>query len=276
MRVSSSFREALASTGEPPDPVAQRLHVDGLTWWVPANAMKGAGGLRLPYSGILQSRELAIGGIMLDLGANLGRMSIPRVLGGEATAAYCAEPDPVNFACLARNVIDNGLRGLVLPDQTAIGDRNGVVRLLRTGRSGNHHVVPDTAADTERIVEVPCSTLDAWVDRLQVDLDAVTFIKVDVEGFERRVLAGAHKVLGCPHIAWQMEIKPSGLRDAGDDTQALYADLQRAFTHFIVLTREADGERVRPIADLSGALRFIEPDGKTDLLLFSAGPGATV
>ena len=131
---------------------------------------------------------------MLDLGANIGRMSVPRVIHGDATAAYCAEPDPVNFACLARSVIDNSLRGLVLPDQTAIGDREGVVRLLRTGRSGDYRVLPDTAADTEHTVDVPCSTLDAWVDRLQIDLDAVTFIKVDVEGFERRVIAGAHRV----------------------------------------------------------------------------------
>ena len=238
--------------------------------------MKGARGLRLPHAGILQTREVAVGGIMLDLGANIGRMSVPRVIHGDATAAYCAEPDPVNFACLARSVIDNSLRGLVLPDQTAIGDREGVVRLLRTGRSGDYRVLPDTAADTEHTVDVPCSTLDAWVDRLQIDLDAVTFIKVDVEGFERRVIAGAHRVLGCPHIAWQMEIKPPGLRDAGDDPQALYADLQQAFTHFIDLTRAAEGPRVRPVSELPVALRYIEPAGKTDVILFSASADATV
>ena len=238
--------------------------------------MKGTRGLRLPHAGILQTREVAVGGIMLDLGANIGRMSVPRVIHGDATAAYCAEPDPVNFTRLARSVIDNSLRGLVLPDQTAIGDREGVVRLLRTGRSGDYRVLPDTAADTEHTVDVPCLTLDAWVDRLQIDLDAVTFIKVDVEGFERRVIAGAHRVLGCPHIAWQMEIKPPGLRDAGDDPQALYADLQQAFTHFIDLTRAAEGPRVRPVSELPAALRYIELAGKTDVILFSASADAAV
>ena len=269
VRLSAPFRRALESVAESPDPMAQQLHVDEVTWWVPANAMKGPMGFRLPHSAILQTREVAIGGIMLDIGANIGRVSIPRVIAGDATAAYCAEPDPVNFACLARSVIDNGLRGLVLPDQTAIGDRNGVVRLLRTGRSGSYRVVPDTTADAEHIIEVPCSTLDAWVDRLQIDLDAVTFIKVDVEGFERRVVAGARRVLQCSHIAWQMEIKPAALRAAGDDPQALYADLRPVFSHFIDLNREAPGRRLRLTEELPDALQYIEPERKTDLLLFS-------
>jgi hypothetical protein len=70
-----------------------------------------------------------------------------------------------------------------------------------------------------------------------------------------------------------MEIKPSGLRAAGDDPRELYADLRRAFTHFTDLNRKASGKRVRPIDDLPDALQYIEPDGKTDVLLFSAGGG---
>ena len=206
---------------------------------------------------------------MLDLGANVGRMSVPRVVLGDAVAAYCAEPDPVSYACLARNVIDNGLRGLVLPDQTAIGDRDGTVRFLRVGGHGNFRVVPEGTVEGADVIDVPCTTLDTWVGRLQIELDAVAFIKVDVEGFERRVVAGASRVLQSSHIAWQMEIKPAGLRATGDDSQDLYADLRRAFTHFIDLNRMATGHRVRPTDELSDALRYIEPRQKTDILLFS-------
>ena len=66
-----------------------------------------------------------------------------------------------------------------------------------------------------------------------------------------------------------MEIKPAGLRVTGDDPQELYADLRRAFTHFIDLNREATGRRVRSTEELSGALQYIEPHKKTDVLLFS-------
>ena len=276
LQVSASYRAALESVAASPDPTARRLQLDGLTWWVPDKALQDqvapgnvGGRQRFPYRGILQTRGVAIGGIMLDIGANVGRMAIPRVILGDAIVSYCAEPDPVSFACLARNVIDNRLRGLVLPDQTAIGDRDGSVRLLRAGGPGSFRVVPDEAAGMDDTVDVPCATLDAWVERLQIDLDAVTFIKVDVEGFERRVVAGARRVLQCSHIAWQMEIKPTGLRAVGDDPQELYADLRRVFTHFIDLNREAPGRRLRPAEELPDALQYIEPRRKTDVLLFS-------
>jgi FkbM family methyltransferase len=62
---------------------------------------------------------------MLDIGASIGRMSIPRVILGDLVHAYCAEPDPLNYAALVRNVAANGLCGLVLPDQAAIGAATG-------------------------------------------------------------------------------------------------------------------------------------------------------
>jgi FkbM family methyltransferase len=177
-------------------------------------------------------------------------------------------------------VVDNGLQGLVLPDCTAIGDRDGTVRLLRAGAPGRFRVIDSgppegrlvgrgEAVEGNAVLDVPCSTLDRWVTRLGIDLDAVTFVKVDVEGYERRVVAGASRVLGCRHIAWQIEIKPEGLRAAGDDPEELYRELQRAFTHFIDLNRRAAGPRTRAASDLPSALRYLDRTGKTDVLLFN-------
>jgi FkbM family methyltransferase len=271
VQLSPSYHAALQEPPHALADIAARIEIDGLCWWVPRPSKTE----RLPFRTIAQTRDLTGGGIMLDIGANVGRMSIPRVILGDATVAYCAEPDPVTYACLARNVIDNGLRGLVLPDRTAIGDRNGTVRLLRAGSSGNFRVLSDDQLVSGEVVDVPCCTLDTWVRQLDIDLDAVTFIKVDIEGFERRLILGADRVLGFPQIAWQFEVKPSGLRAVGDDPAELYRDLQRAFTHFIDLNRKAAGARVRPVADLPEALRYIEPDQKTDILLFTArGRGA--
>jgi FkbM family methyltransferase len=261
---SNPYRAVVDGQFDAADGGAQRGTLEGLVWWTRG----GQTDSRLPYRAIMQTRETGSGGVMLDLGANVGRMAIPRVILGDVTRVYCAEPDPLTFACLARNVIDNHLRGLVLPDQIAISDRDGIARLLRSGHSGNFRLVPDDAEGN--IVEVPCRTLDTWVAQTGIDLDSVTFIKVDVEGSERRVLAGAAGVLARSHIAWQIEVKPSWLRSAGDDPEALYTEVQRWFTHFIDLNKAAAGRRVRPVVELSEALAYIEPDGKTDVLLFSA------
>ena len=276
LTVSPGYAEAVRTGMAPLAGAVHKMSLDGLSWWIPVRkpaqpqTESWIAKQRFPFHGILQTREVATGGIMLDLGANVGRTAIPRVVLGDVTRVYCAEPDPVTFACLTANVIDNNLRGLVLPDRTAIGDSDGTVTLLRSGSSSGFRVVTNQEIEGQPVVDVPCTTLDQWVARLSIDLDAVTFVKVDVEGYEGRVIRGASAVLARRHIAWQIEIKPAALRATGDDPEELYAQLQRAFTHFIDLNRRAVGPRVRAVRELRNALRYIEPDAKTDILLFSS------
>jgi len=228
-----------------------------------------------PYRVITQTRDAAIGGVMLDIGANIGRMSIPRVILGDATVAYCAEPDPLNHACLVRNVRDNGLSGLVLPDHLAIGAAEGTVRLERARSAGGHRVLTEGAASKRETVEVPCLPLDAWVDRAGIDLEQVRFIKVDVQGSEVDVLRGASRVLSHRHIAWQMEIDLETLAGRGFEAgRDLYPIIQQQFTHFIDLNRHRTTSRVRPIGVLVEALDYVSggSGGRTDVVLFSLDP----
>jgi len=251
--------------------------IDGVRWHVPASVADAVSEewahlqLRFPYQAILQTREVSVGGVMLDIGANVGRMSIPRVILGDAAAAFCAEADPVNYACLRRNVVDNGLGGLVMPDQVAISDRDGTVTLARSSKHTGHHVrtgeLPRTASD--RYVEVPSCTLDSWVARHHIDLDAVTFIKVDVEGYEQQVLDGAAGVLSRTHIAWQLEVWASRLGAAGGGVTQIARTLAAHFTHVIDLRRSVAGSRIRPIDDIHAMAADLEREnGKTDLLVF--------
>ncbi len=252
-------------------PGVTRTTLQGLTWWVPVlrpqDGVPGSAWLqkqRFPYRAIAQTRELAMGGIMLDIGANLGRMCISRVVLGDVVAAYCAEPDPLNYACLVRNAVDNRLSGLILPDHCAIGDHDGVAALKRERYSGGHHIV---AGGSENVIEVPMFTLDTWVRRLGIDVGQVTFIKMDVQGFEGHVLAGAAETLRHRHIAWQMEMSPAHLAAVGTARDALYGRLAAHFSYFTDLNRQASGPRRRPIAELAEALAYV--DDQTDLLLFN-------
>jgi FkbM family methyltransferase len=229
-----------------------------------------------PYRAITQTRDLAIGGIMLDLGANIGRTAIPRVIAGDVTVAYCAEPDPLNFVCLYRNAIDNGLRGLVLPDQVAITGAAGTVRLFRAKGSGGHRVLFDDpsgagAADEAHVIDVEGVTLDAWVARLGVDPRLITFVKVDTQGAEPHVLSGGAQLLAQRHIAWQLEISPDLLESAGSSVRDLVSRLQSAFTHYIDLNRDATGERAQPISALGDGLAYLSPHAQTDVIVYNAG-----
>ena len=274
---SASYRNALADADGTPAP-AERVVVAGLTWWVPVEADDTEGiahrlgaRRRLPLAEILEARELAVGRAMIDIGANVGTTSIPRALLGDFNWVYAIEPDPLNYACLVRNIVSNGVRGLVLPDRVAIGDTNGEMT-MHLRRSGTHHLVThaEHVSEGERMV-VPCLTLDTWVDRIGIDLSEVGFIKSDTQGWDARVLAGAQRVLAQRHIAWQIEFSPAMLERSGKSTAEVVALLEHHFTHFID-PRRREGARVRATKDLRASLDQIGLTGRsyTNLLLYNA------
>ena len=275
---STSYREALGHPDADMPAAAEPVVIGGLRWWIPAQpgeaggiAERVAGRRRLPLREILETRELAVGRVMLDIGANVGTTSIPRALLGDFNWVYAIEPDPANYACLVRNIVDNGLRGLVLPDRVAIGDLDGEMT-LRTLRSGTHHLVtrPSAVAEDERVT-VACLTLDTWIAQMGIDLSDVAFIKSDTQGWDARVLAGAERVLAQRHIAWQIEFSPAMLERSGRSMDEVYEQLERHFTHFIDLRSEG-GARVRRTSSLRDALAYVGKTGRryTNVLLYSS------
>jgi FkbM family methyltransferase len=254
------------------------IQLDSLTWWVPLArptdpdaVQRALRGQDFPYRVITQTREVGLGGLMLDIGANTGRMAVPRAILGDATAVYCAEPDLLNYQCLVRNVRDNHLTGLVLPDHLAIGSENGLVRLERAKSTGGHRVIERDTASSGTVTEVPSLTIDSWMDRLGITAEQVAFVKVDVQGSEVPVLRGAARLLTHRHVAWQIEIDLQALPRRGFVEDDLFQPLRAHFSHFIDLSRRGTGDRVRPIRDLSDALAYLQGGvgGRTDLLLFS-------
>ncbi len=239
---------------------ADRVEIGGLTWWVPRDA-RAEGQLahrlvtekRLPLVDLLRTREVIANGTMLDIGANVGLTSVTRAVLGDADVVYAAEPAPDNFACLVRSIVDNGLRGVVLPDRVAISDHDGAATLRLSGSIGGHALIAGAAG-----IDVPTMRLDTWVGKLRVDVDAIRYVKIDTQGHEAHVLAGAPELLARPGIVWELEFSPRHLQKAGRDPATLIALMQRAFTHFIDLNPHAPGDRLRPIAELSEALAYLE------------------
>jgi FkbM family methyltransferase len=275
--ISVPYRETIAALAQPRADLAATSLL-GVTWWVPLPASLQAAARdrfiaeqRFPFRTLTQTREFAGGPIMLDIGANIGRMSIPRVILGDFVRAYCAEPDPLNYAALVRNVAANGLCGLVLPDQVAIGAATGRARLEQGKYPGSQRLV---GADrfVETTIEVPCFTLGDWCRRLSIDPELVHYVKLDTQGWELYVLRGALELLQHRHIAWQIEIAPDFLQAAGTPAQTLFEFCADHFTDFIDLDKTAVGPRVRRTHELAASLEYlIGRKAPTDVILFNRG-----
>ena len=231
--VSPAYRAALAGAGDPPGAVRSAL--DGVPWWMPP----GSPPPRSPLHTISQTRDVGVGGVMIEVGAGSGITSVVRVALGDATAAYCTEPDAASYACLAANVVGSGLEGLVLPDRVEIGGTTPEAR-----------------------------TLDQWVRDVEVDLDTVGFVQINstVTG---AVLNGARTLLERPVIVWQLEILPAAL--GADGVRDVMERITASFTHFIVVSTPPPGTRVRTVDSLAEIVAGAGGENVA-VLLYSAAP----
>jgi len=127
------------------------------------------------------------GGVFVDIGANVGTFSLvmARHVGPQGKV-IAIEPHPVTFARLSFNNVASGTTQVRLV-QAAAGPSDGEL-LIETdgGNLGASHVVTGTA--TAEAIKVPSLRLTRILDEAGVaNVDA---LKIDVEGFEDRVLIG--------------------------------------------------------------------------------------
>jgi FkbM family methyltransferase len=274
-RCSADYADAATRwrAGSVPDGT-RAVTIGGLRWSIPAD-QGDTGSLSrriveygwLPLEDIAFVRQFVVGGVMLDVGANVGTTSITRVVLGDFRCAYCAEPNAANYLCLVGNVIDNGLRGRVLPDRVAVSSSEGVARLLHASTIGGHRLTakPEGKA-AERVTTV---TLDAWLERLAVCAADVTFVKVDTQGWDLHVLQGAGNLLQLRRALWQIEVSPGMMKAAGSSMEDLCVLLQAHFTNVVVVGGAA---RPRPIADVAAVLESeLGRRRFTNLLLMNTG-----
>ncbi len=166
----------------------------------------------------MSSTSCAQGDLFVDVGANIGSYTI---LASAANADVISfEPVPATFESLLDNVRLNGLEKRVDARNQAVGRDAGELEMIADQDTTNQALV---AGDhyAGQSIRVPVVTLDTALRGTTPKL-----IKIDVEGFETEVLAGAKQILGNPALrAVIMELNGSGAR-YGFDEDSLHRHMQ--------------------------------------------------
>jgi FkbM family methyltransferase len=145
-------------------------------------------------------------GTVVDIGANIGLISIGLLLEGEFRDAIGVEPDPVNFGLLKRNIAQNGLTERYRSVQAAATAEKSEVRLgLSPDNFGDHRI---SAAANRVSIPVAGTPIDEIVAAADV-----SFVCIDTQGYEAAVLAGGQALFGTgvPTLA---EVWPYGLEQS--------------------------------------------------------------
>jgi FkbM family methyltransferase len=129
------------------------------------------------------------GDIVLDCGAHYG-VFVRKALDLGAAVVVAIEVAPENAECLRRTFSAEIAQGRVIVHPKGVWDRDGEFILKRSVKSWGHRVIE---GEDEEGLRVPLTTIDAIVAELE--LPRVDFIKMDIEGAERRAILGAAETL---------------------------------------------------------------------------------
>jgi FkbM family methyltransferase len=161
------------------------------------------------------------GDTVLDIGANLGLMTLPAARKvGELGRVIAVEPTPRLVGLLRRTLALNDVDDRVVVHACAAGARPDRQTFHIAPVCGHSSLLP--LADVSERIEVDIRPLDALVPAgTRVDL-----VKIDVEGFELPAWQGMPRILAeNPDLAAIVEFGPEHLRRSGTATEDWLRDM---------------------------------------------------
>lgn len=151
-----------------------------------------------PAHTLLGLRDRPIGTI-LDVGANTGQFARQMLGVFPAATIVSFEPLPTAFAELQRQAAQHTPRWQAV--NVALGDSTGHAEMFfHVDHSASSSLLPGTEALAPLVshvdrVRVPLTTLDRWMADSRPAIAGEMLLKLDVQGFEDRVVRGAQETL---------------------------------------------------------------------------------
>lgn len=170
------------------------------------------------------------GATLFDIGANIGLYSLLAAKKGLRVVAF--EPESQNFAVMNANIYLNSLDDRMAGLNIALSDRNALdylyMPVFSVGTAFNQFgATPESAAEQARGAfkqAVVSYTLDTFIQKFPEHVP--THIKIDVDGIEAKIIAGAARTLESPGVQ-SMLVELDG--NLTDDQEAMQCILSKGF-----------------------------------------------
>lgn len=170
------------------------------------------------------------GDVVLDLGSCFGEFAAYAAKKG--AACYAFEPLMQNRTILQKTVeLNHDVEGKIVIVPYGVDAESGIKFVAESAFTDSTQLADDApnGESSEGLEKVETVTLDEWVAKERVKVD---FIKADIEGYERRMLAGATELLKTQHpilslCTYHLPDDPKVMRDIILNANPRYKIIQR-------------------------------------------------
>ncbi len=197
--------------------------------------------------------SLPRGGVFIDAGANIGYfpVAVADLLGPDGQV-FAFEPNPKLFRILRENFRINPIRGAC--HCHALGRSDYTSQLwVNEQSSGGGYLTKSPSGEEAGLGLSPQTVSVRSLDSF--DMPPANVMKIDVEGFEPEVLAGARETIArSPGLRLVIEFSPSGWTGQGHDPAQVLDDLRMmGFSHMSLVIGSDIIDGLDPAALLSTA-----------------------
>lgn len=133
------------------------------------------------------TKHLNMDSICIDIGANIGTVTIPMAILANSGSVLSFEANPKTYRVLQKNVQLNNLSNVHIYNY-ALGDTAKLVHFSDKKNDDMNHVQKSNDLTG---IKVSMKPLDSFTE----NIEKVDILKIDVEGYEKYVLLGAIKTL---------------------------------------------------------------------------------
>jgi len=213
-------------------------------------------------------------GLIIDVGGNIGLTAMAMSFAAPGSRIIAFEPSPDNVALCESNT--RGQTRIKL-ERCGLADCTGDLDFLVPPAGANCHVVTQNYEFSSSVdfhpLKVPVTTLDSYLEEMNPD-ERVVLIKIDVEGFEPNVLAGARRVIQRERPLIWMEFNSVTLNIAQGYSPIAFATA--LFDCFEVLRMNNDGALI-PVPGPSALVHDnITVHGSIEDVVLRARPERTI
>ncbi|MDN3655856.1 FkbM family methyltransferase [Ferruginibacter paludis] len=177
-----------------PDPVSFTAHYD-LLYNLP-NTVESLG-IVLLISGVYQKKEVEFlikhieeGSFYFDIGANIGALGLPVVKQKPGIKYIGFEASPLTYSYLEKNFSENKITNYELHNFVVYDNDMHPMRFYQSEHYGKSSLAPTY---TKKSILVNSISLDSFCSAKQIQ--HISWIKIDVQGFELFVFKGMHGLL---------------------------------------------------------------------------------